>query len=108
MPKTWKEALKDKLLKEYGDKKGAVLSKEYIQGFPIGYTDDYTVDTAVNDIHYMLQLSAEKPLDIIFYLTPEKEYPLHLRLYQWQKPIALSDILPMLENLDLRTFNERP
>ena len=33
---------------------------------------------------------------------------LHLRLYRRGEPVAMSDILPLLENFDLRILNERP
>jgi len=33
---------------------------------------------------------------------------LHLRLYRHDQPVALSDLLPLLENFDLRVLNERP
>ena len=33
---------------------------------------------------------------------------LHLRLYRRGEPIAMSDLLPLLENFDLRILNERP
>ena len=108
MALTWKEQLQNRLIQQYGNKKGLALSKKYSHAFSAGYSDEYTVDTAVSDIDYLEQLSPEDTLRISFYYAPEKEYPLHLRLFQWQKPIPLSDILPMLENLDLRTYSERP
>ncbi len=33
---------------------------------------------------------------------------LHLRLYRRGEPVAMSDMLPLLENFDLRILNERP
>jgi len=109
MANTWKEQLHNSLVKKYGNKKGPVLSKKYCDSFPHSYIDDSNVDTAINDIDYLEQLSAQKPLELNFYFLPEENVnALHLRLYQWQQPIPLSDVLPMLENLDLRTNNETP
>lgn len=108
MALTWKERLEKKLIEIYGNKKGSALDQKYSEGFTSSYTDEYTVDTALLDIQYMEKLSSQHPLQLHFHHSPEKEHPLHLRLFQWQAPIALSDILPMLENLDLRTYNERP
>src|SRR5579883_284418 len=108
MPLTWKEQLQNKLIQQEGNKKGAALNKKYEHAFPPGYIDEYTVDMAVSDISYIEQISPEHPLTLNFYFAPEREYPLHLRLFQWQQPIPLSDVLPMLENFDLRTYNERP
>lgn len=109
MALTWKELLQNKLIQKHGNKKGLELSKKYSQGFPPGYRDEYRPEIAVDDIDYIEQLSTGNPLEISFYFAPDRdEYPLHLRLFQWQKPIPLSDILPMLENLDLRTYKQRP
>ncbi|VVC76874.1 NAD-specific glutamate dehydrogenase [Aquicella siphonis] len=109
MTLTWKEQLQDKLIQKHGNKKGTALNNKYSQSFPSSYLDDYQVSMAISDIDNIEKLSAENPLEISFYFAPDNaENPLHLRLFQWQKPIPLSDILPMLENLNLRTDNERP
>lgn len=109
MALTWNEQLQKKLIQSYGKKKGLSLSKKYANAFAAGYTDEYKTTVAVDDIKHIENLSADMPLNVSFYFAPEKyEYPLHLRIFQWQKAIPLSDILPMLENLDLRVYNERP
>jgi glutamate dehydrogenase len=109
MSLTWKEQLEKKCIEHFGSKKGLAISNKYAQGFPPSYIDDYSVETAISDITAIEKLSVDKPLEISLYLQPDDtESPLHLRLFQWQKPIPLSDILPMLENLNLRTENETP
>ena len=108
MALTWKEQLQKTLTQQHGNKKGSNLNKKYSASFDASYIDDYAVDIAASDVDYMELLSDTNPLELHFYIAPEKECPLHLRLFQWKNPIPLSDILPMLENLDLRTYNERP
>ena len=109
MGPTWNEKLQKKLIQQFGNKKGLALSKKYANAFPPVYTSDCPVEVAVSDIDYMELLNADEPLAVCLHLTtPPTEYPLHLRLFQWQKPIPLSDILPMLENMGLRTYNENP
>lgn len=108
MALSWKEKLENSLSKKYGDKKGQVLAKKYADGFSAGYQVDYSPEVATDDIEHLESLSEKKPLQLNLYYANSIEHPLHLRLYQWQKPIPLSDILPMLENFDLRTMNENP
>jgi glutamate dehydrogenase len=109
MPLTWNEQLQANLIKEYGNKKGQQLSKKYGHAFPHGYSDEYSATMATQDIGLMEGLNDDHRLQVKFYLTTEKtDYPLHLRLFQWQHPYSLSDVLPMLENLDLRTESEHP
>lgn len=103
----WNEQLHNLLIKKFGNKQGLLLSKKYAQSFIGSYSNDYPASTALNDIEYIEHLSATNQLGTHLYMQTEpSSYPLHLRIFQWQKPIPLSDVLPMLENLDLRTNNE--
>lgn len=108
MTLTWIEKLQKQLIRVYGKKQGSLLFNKYAKAFSHSYGDDYAIDTVLKDIESLGQLSAETPTKIIFYIAPEKEHPLHLRLFQREKLIPLSDILPILENFDLRTLSERP
>lgn len=109
MATTWQDGLQKLLIESLGNKKGSILAKKYAHAFPPGYCAEYSIQTAVTDILRIEQLSKEKPIDAELYHSTEKsEYPLHLRVYQWEKPIPLADILPILENLDLRAYHEHP
>jgi glutamate dehydrogenase len=109
MALTWNEQLQKKLIDEHGNKKGLVLYNKYDHAFPPVYISDSPVAQAVSDITYLERLSPTEPLAVSLSLAEQaSEYPLCLRLFQWGKPIPLSDILPMLENMGLRTFNENP
>lgn len=109
MALTWKEQLQQALIKQYGNKAGTTLFNKYVNAFPAGYIDAYTVDIAVTDIAEIEKLSANNTLELnLYFAAGAPESPLHLRLFQWQKAIPLSDVLPMLENLNLRTDNESP
>lgn len=109
MTKTWLEQLKSSLIKYYGSKKGTLLSKKYNVAFPQTYQDDFSPTNALEDIHLIERLSDTHPLEINLY-EQQKPYSsrLYLKLLQFEKPIPLSDVLPLFENMDLRTFSERP
>lgn len=106
----WKKELEQLLIQHFGQKKGSKLFQKYAPKLSAGYLADYKAEMALADIPYLEQLSDDNPIAINFYYSDDKntDYPLHLRLFQWQKPIALSDILPIFEYLGLRTDNERP
>jgi len=107
MPLAWKEQLRTKLIRQGTSKKSHLFAKKYSDAFPLSYIDTYSPETAVKDIDDIEKLSQQHPLGINFYLsTKAPDYSLHLRLFQWQKSIPLSDILPMLENFGLRTVSE--
>ncbi|MCE3237538.1 MAG: NAD-glutamate dehydrogenase [Gammaproteobacteria bacterium] len=109
MPSSWIENLEKSLTKRFGENKGKTLYAKYKTAFPASYKDDCTLDIAINDIMKIEQLSPEKRLQIDFHQRPEKtENSLHLRLFQYNEAIPLSDILPIFENMGLRTYDERP
>src|SRR3990167_138078 len=106
---TWKEKLQNELTRLYGSKKGLSLSKKFSTAFSSSYQDDYPVIQALMDIQRIETLTDTNPIIVTFYFSAEKnENILHLRVFQWKNPIPLSDILPILENFNLRTENERP
>lgn len=105
MAMTWKEALQKKIIELYKGKKTSALIKNYANIFPHCYIDAYPIEVAINDLSYIEKLSAENPLEIDFYDTAKQTYPLSVRLFLWNRPKALSIILPMLENLGLCTYS---
>jgi glutamate dehydrogenase len=107
--RSWLDELNEQVVDFYGEEKGAYLINKYAKAFPASYQEDFTVRTAVFDIEHMENLTAEHPLEISFYrLLDEPANYLHLKLFQFNVPVALSDVLPMLENLGLRVIAERP
>ncbi|HSW93082.1 MAG TPA: NAD-glutamate dehydrogenase domain-containing protein [Gammaproteobacteria bacterium] len=54
------------------------------------------------------KLSTRDPFQIDLYEDKTSEFPLHLKLFQYGKPLPLSDVLPMIENMGLRTYSENP
>jgi glutamate dehydrogenase len=106
MAEKWKDALLAKLTQQWGEEQGKALFAKYQKAFPSNYLEDNSSKIALVDIERLEQLSAENPLEIELYQAEDKT--LRLRLYQFGSPMPLSDILPMLENMDLRTLDERP
>lgn len=108
MSKTWKIMLENKLIEHYGQTDGVALCDKYNNGFSKGYMDDYSVDQAFNDIPYVERLSEKNPIQLDLY-SPDinAENCLHLRIFQWKNLVSLSDIIPIVENFDLRVENER-
>lgn len=110
--RTWQDDLRDNLIEYYGEEKGTEYANKYAKAFPASYREDFSVRTAVYDIDHMEKLSLEHPLEMTFYRTLDevdgRGGKLRLKLFQSNNPIALSDVLPMLENMGLRVIEERP
>ncbi len=109
MHKTWMDQLEESLTKDQDGKTAKLLAQKYHQAFSHSYMDDTKPSTASSDIVYLEQISVDAPLAIKLYNCPDAtEYPLHVRLFQYGKPIPLSIIMPVLTNFDLRVDNGRP
>lgn len=82
------------------------LETKYKTAFPRVYLDECSPPVIQQDIIHIEQVSKGNPIDI--YFLRQSNGDLHLRIFQYEKPIPLSDILPMLENLNIRALEERP
>lgn len=85
-----------------------MLYKKYSQAFDSSYCEECPIDVMLNDLTYLEKISADNFIELDFYLSPEKHgNALHLRIYKWEELIPLSDILPILSDLDFRAWSER-
>lgn len=106
--RTWQDELRENLIEYYGEEKGVQFSHKYARAFPASYRDDFPVRTAVYDIEHIEKLAPTNLLEMTFYRTLDTSGGLRLKLFHANEPIALSDVLPMLENMGLRVIDERP
>ncbi len=102
----WTDELKSQLLLEFGESDGLKYYNKYRKAFPSSYTEYYLPSTAIDDIKKIESLSLQNPLGMIFYRTGKSG--LRLKIFHSEHSIALSDVLPTLENMGLRVNGERP
>ena len=103
---SWEEGLAEALAEEHGEVEGQALLKAFGQQLPAGYREDMTPARAVLDIHHLSRLSASNPLSLSLYQDLATQ-SVHLKLYHWQRPIPLSDALPMMEHLGVRVLADQ-
>ena len=105
----WEDDLHALLIERLGEERGNELNARYGQAFPAGYREDNPVRGALLDIEMMDALGAPPALGMNLYrpLAAEPSV-LRLRLIRTGAPIALSDALPILENLGVRVLDDRP
>ncbi|HQR23459.1 MAG TPA: NAD-glutamate dehydrogenase [Steroidobacteraceae bacterium] len=103
--RTWEDRLRDELQARLPGERPA----RFAAAFPPAYKDDVLARDAIDDIRELLALP-ESGTAVGLQLRPGDAVrkALHLRLYRRGEPIAMSDLVPMLENFDLRILNERP
>lgn len=106
MDHSWKDEVHQKLFQQFGHQKGDELNAKYSHAFPTQYSEDCSSAVAMADIMQMEGLSKENPVGMTFDFSAKNF--LSLRIFQFETHIPLSDILPLLENMDLRVLEERP
>jgi glutamate dehydrogenase len=107
--RTWADDLVDALVAEAGEERGMGLARRYADAFPAAYRDDFTPEAAVLDIERLERLDPEGDLATTLYRPVEAEPDFFcLKLLRSGRPILLSDALPLLENMGVRVYDERP
>jgi glutamate dehydrogenase len=107
---SWADKLASTLKSHKGEAKGKELSRKYSH-FPQSYKDEVLPGTAIVDIEKFEALTANNPLEMLFYQPQEEKLGsrvVKLKLFHVGEPIHLSDVLPMLENFGLRVIGESP
>ncbi len=105
----WTGDLADALREVHGEERGNALFRRYRAAFPIAYRADWRARAAVEDIDRAEALAAGDGLVMSVYQTVEPDRPsLRCKLLSPGERIALSDVLPILENMGLRVGDERP
>ncbi len=106
---SWQDHLHKYLLEEYGEEKSTKIFKDYGGAFPPGYMDDFEPRAAVDDIAKFSSLINDTDIAMGFYrVLGEDENQARFRLFHLDRPMPLSDVMPILENLGLRVLGERP
>lgn len=107
--RTWQDDYSSLVIERFGEGRGTAILNEFTKGFPAGYRERFTAHSAAVDMQHILSLSNEQPLVMSFYQpVTTMENRLHCKLYHADRPLPLSDMLPILENLGLRVLGEFP
>ena len=107
--RTWADQLREELQARLPAATADALTARFLDSFPLAYEEDVPPAEAIQDLQELAAL-AEGASALGMELRPgdPASGALHLRLYRRGEPVAMSDILPLLENFDLRIMNERP
>ena len=106
--RNWTDGFEEALAAAHVPGDGRILSAKYRDAFPIDYREVYPPGTAVADIAVLEVLTAEHPIGVEFYRSFGAE-PMSagLKVFSHSRPIALSERVPVLENMGFRVVDER-
>ncbi|WP_416140120.1 NAD-glutamate dehydrogenase [Halomonas sp. HK25] len=109
LARNWRDDLQAASIEGFGEEQANRLMDRFRDAFPASYRDDFNARTAVYDLQHIGELDEGAPLSLSLYrLVEEEGSGVNLKLFHRDKPIPLSDVLPMMENLGLRVIGERP
>ena len=107
----WKDDLLAALVLQLGEAVGTEVYSRYGEGFPVAYQESYPVRFAVSDIEKteILNNSVTQNIQMSLYQPLESHGKgLQFKLIHKGAPAPLSQTLPVLENMGVTVFDERP
>ena len=107
--RSWVDDFEQALIEDQGEERGKELFGRYGDAFPTAYRADWVARSALADIRHIEELPDHGGLEISLY-RPLEAAPgvLRAKLYRSGRPVALSDVLPLFENMGVQVADERP
>ncbi|MFI4987950.1 MAG: NAD-glutamate dehydrogenase, partial [Alphaproteobacteria bacterium] len=107
--RSWSDKLKAALVEDKGEERGLRLFRRYAGAFPTDYRERFSARTAVADIGKIEAVLDHGTVGMHLYRPLEaQESEVRFKIYNARTAVALSDILPMLEDMGLRVLQEVP
>jgi glutamate dehydrogenase len=107
--RSWNDRLRTALEGRMGEAEGRAAARTWRAWFPATYREQFPAADAVADIDNLRAALDGRSFGVrLARNQTEPDYRFTLRLFHPGEPIALSDILPLAENLGLRVLSEAP
>lgn len=104
----WDDRFIDSTMALYGYDRGIELRNRYNHAFPPIYRTSVTPERAASDLAMLESVQGERNIAISLHAIEGRTNQIQLRLFHRDTPLALSDVLPRLENMGLRIISEVP
>ena len=107
--RSWSDQLQEALVEERGEEPGLAATRRFGEAFPASYEEHFPAKAAVYDIVRIERAIDTQDLAMNLYRPIEaSEDQVRFKIYHVDRPIPLSDILPMLENMGIKVISEHP
>ena len=107
--RTWEDKLRQALIESWGEERGLTLYRKYGEGFPSAYREGFNAQSAVFDINQIEQALSDGEIRVNLYHPLEADpHQLRLKLYHIGRPVVLSTVMPMMENMGVKVMEEQP
>ena len=107
LARSWEDKLFEHLKNEGDEERARGLLKRYADAFSQAYQEAYRAPAASRDIAIIERMGIDDQLamDIV---PSDVDGLVRLKLFYRREPLALSDVIPVLENFGLRVVSEHP
>ena len=103
----WVDSLREEMLDTLGEKKAERLYREFGQAFPKNYINVTQIPHAIADTRRLRETAKSGNPQFHIFESKSTDY-LHMKMYAHDAEVALSDILPMIENLGFKVRDVQP
>lgn len=104
----WSDELFQAMIEKFGKSQARTLFNDYKDAFDVKYSSTYGPKQTLHDIFHMQKGFAENKVQFSIYVTPHaiggKEL-VQMKIYSPYKPLALSKIMPKIENMGFKAFD---
>src|SRR6266550_6808723 len=106
--RTWVDELGEELARNYDALRARALYKRYRDAFSQGYRENYSPVIAAGDIRVIEGLTPSRPLGVDFHRrASDARNCIGLKVWSFNRPIPLSERVPVLENMGFKVVDER-
>ncbi|HET7300829.1 MAG TPA: NAD-glutamate dehydrogenase [Oleiagrimonas sp.] len=102
----WRDDLRECLVNELDEVEGSTLANRFGESLPAGYIEEVTPEMAAIDVRVLAGLKPDDNARMSLYRPIKHPQQLRFKVYRLGGDIALSDVLPQLENLGMRVLTE--
>lgn len=102
---TWEDHLQHVLEKQVDPERITTLKRKFLNGFPVYYQEQFSPEIALRDIPEIEKTLEHQALTIRVFPNDDK-VRMNLKIYHPARPLPLSNIMPLLENMGLNVITE--
>ncbi len=106
---TWNDRLLETLRTKHAEHDALALYARYSNAFPANYREDYSARIAVSDITFIeARQDKQAPVMSFYRHIVADSGTINFKLFSYNQPVSLSDVIPVIENMGLRVESEHP
>jgi len=103
----WHDQFRAAATEAFGEEDGAKIANNYHNAFSLGYQEEYSSRNAVLDVKAIQRLKYDGDIATSFFHPLDMpDDAIRFKIFHRNSPLALSDVLPILENHGLRVIGE--